>query len=138
MASAFRILVAKFPILVAVYLALFLLLVVPWATRLHRLVFPVLAAVSAGLCVVLTVLSGFALVTAPWGAGPDVLLLLENAISLTGLWILVPLTAILPTGWYIRHRRDRIKRAGKCNSCGYDLRHSSDKCPECGAPRDQA
>ena len=50
-------------------------------------------------------------------------------------WFLFVLTATLPTVWFIRHRRNvRMKRAGKCKSCGYDLRASGEKCPECGSP----
>ena len=48
------------------------------------------------------------------------------------LWVLLLATAILPArcGW-IWFRRPRAR--GLCRSCGYDLRATPDRCPECGA-----
>jgi len=49
-------------------------------------------------------------------------------------WSIALLTAILPAltlrRTWLRRRRSR---AGLCHRCGYDLRASPDRCPECGA-----
>lgn len=46
----------------------------------------------------------------------------------------VLLTAILPAAWAgALLRRRRRKAHGLCLACGYDLRASSNRCPECGA-----
>jgi hypothetical protein len=53
------------------------------------------------------------------------------------LWIPYPylllLTGILPCIWILRHRH--VVQRGRLNSCvkcGYDLRATPDRCPECG------
>ncbi|MDB5302565.1 MAG: hypothetical protein JWM97_114, partial [Phycisphaerales bacterium] len=52
-------------------------------------------------------------------------------------WSLFILLVLLPIGWSrsaIRTRRaKRRKRLGHCPACGYDLRATPERCPECGA-----
>jgi hypothetical protein len=48
------------------------------------------------------------------------------------LW-LVALFAVLPLGRLVRRRRSaRATRKGVCRVCGYDLRTTPERCPECG------
>jgi hypothetical protein len=51
-------------------------------------------------------------------------------------WVVVILLGILPflTGARIRHRKQQQSRLqrGLCTACGYDLRATPDRCPECG------
>lgn len=49
-------------------------------------------------------------------------------------WLLVVTFAILPAAWALgAYRRRRRRRAGLCTNCGYDLRASGERCPECGS-----
>jgi hypothetical protein len=65
-----------------------------------------------------------------------------NGPAVTDVWIvqaplgaLAPLLALVPVirlrRRTIRHRRHLIE-AGRCSRCGYDLRATPDRCPECG------
>ena len=51
-------------------------------------------------------------------------------------WFAMIVLAILPAvaGFVGRRERQR-ERTGKCTYCGYDLRGSHDRCPECGMSR---
>jgi hypothetical protein len=59
-------------------------------------------------------------------------------LVINDLW-LIALAGAFPAYWfsaeYLRHkRRDQYRKDGSCLRCGYDLRNSSGRCPECGKP----
>jgi hypothetical protein len=48
-------------------------------------------------------------------------------------WVVCIALAVLPALWLVRrHRARRARQAALCARCGYDLRASPERCPECG------
>ena len=48
-------------------------------------------------------------------------------------WFLLTAPAILPAFWIYRRAKSRhISPPGLCLKCGYDLRATPNRCPECG------
>ncbi|CAN5391259.1 hypothetical protein BH09PLA1_BH09PLA1_12800 [soil metagenome] len=61
----------------------------------------------------------------------------DESIFLVGVpyWCILLLCVPFPAAWVLRRRKIAKRRiAGQCLTCGYDLRATSDRCPECGTP----
>jgi len=48
-------------------------------------------------------------------------------------WLVCVMAAVLPSMWFVRaYRAARRKGEGLCPTCGYDVRATPERCPECG------
>ena len=68
------------------------------------------------------------------GAGPNAVCSITYRPIGLPFWLLAALTALPPAMWLVAHHRRRTREAwrGVCRRCGYDLRATPDRCPECG------
>jgi len=110
--------------------------------------FEALAGLSLVLFVILAVwrfygepprpIDGYARINS-LGPGPGSPIFGDPALFGVPFSFLLVLTAILPAICVGQELKDRLTRRrerarlGLCHHCGYDLRASPDRCPECGA-----
>ena len=71
----------------------------------------------------------------PTAWSPGVMVRLDRLRIGLPNWLIALVTAILPAWAALRYfRRRRVRKIGLCTKCGYDLRATPDRCPECGTP----
>jgi hypothetical protein len=68
---------------------------------------------------------------------PDGRLLLRDKVVRVPYLGVAVLAAVLPAAWLLQAQWERLrqrKEQGLCRVCGYDLRATPGRCPECGSP----
>jgi hypothetical protein len=75
---------------------------------------------------------GSAALVSRWSLAPWLILSPYDAWTVP-YWALAAGTGVVPAMWLcVGVRRLYRRRRGMCARCGYDLRASTDRCPECG------
>lgn len=94
-----------------------------------------LSGIQSGLQSVGWVHSGFGAACYRDGSFPAAAGIPLKVKLLSPDWFLALLASLLPLRWMVvRTRIRRMREAAQCVQCGYDLRASPDRCPECGTP----
>jgi hypothetical protein len=79
---------------------------------------------------------GFAWGSSPFGLPPSSRVggssKASNRVFSFPHWAMTLAAAFLPACWLTGHRRRHANRPGLCTNCGYDLRATANRCPECG------
>ena len=68
----------------------------------------------------------------PMNNGADVVS--DHELTVPFWLVVLPFWSPLLVRWYFSRRARRVERLGRCAKCGFDLRASQDRCPECGTP----
>jgi hypothetical protein len=55
-----------------------------------------------------------------------------TTITTVPWWAVVAVFGLLPGAWVVGRVRRRRGASGRCANCGYDLRATPERCPECG------
>ncbi len=79
----------------------------------------------AGLC-----FDSYSLI--PWY---DLTKRLHQTVGCVPDWLVLPILLVLPAMRWVERRRRRLsqrRERGQCTMCGYDLRATPHRCPECG------
>ncbi len=65
--------------------------------------------------------------------GPPVRVRTKVTVAMAPCWALIAIFAVIPAIWSFARWRDGARRdGGLCEICGYDLRATPERCPECG------
>jgi hypothetical protein len=104
---------------------------VQWRT-MKRSVFTILSALSLAWCIIEVA----TMLYIPWKHGPSESVKFDMPVEMPN-WLSIAIFAVLPMTWISAYlcskwRNSTRHKMGCCLTCGYDLRASPDRCPECG------